>query len=851
MVLAVVLALVGAVTVATAIERPQPSYAGSARVPGLDAQVRIVRDVRGVPQVYASSSRDLFYAQGYAQAQDQFFAMDFRRHVASGRLSELVGPDRAALASDEVVRTLGWRTVASQEWRLLSPESRRYLQDYADGVNAYLAGRSKSRLSVSYTVMGFRARSGSVRPWSPIDSLTWFKAMAWDLASNDEQEIDRALALGSVGDVRRVDQLFPAYDSGARRPVLDGQGTLSPQSVPVGVPAGQRAEPAQGWLAGLPAQAAGVRAALDAVPHLLGSGDGLGSNAWVVSGAHTNSGEPLLASDPHLALGAPGTWYQSGLHCTRVTDSCPFDVTGFGVAGVPGILVGHNRTLAWSLTSMGADVSDLYIERVRGGQYLRDGSWLPLTTRRETIRVAGRPGVTITVRSTGHGPVLSDVVGSLGVAARAGRAQPASDESYAMALAWSGAVPGHALQAVFEMDRAGDQAGVETAAGHLESPALDVLWADTGGHIGYQAAGRVPVRSNRFLSEESLPTDGTWPQPGWTSATDWHGWVPADQMPRAVNPAEGFFVAANQEVTADNRPALGSDWDYGYRAQTIRTTLEHRIASRQGVTADSMSALQNSTVNPFAARLVPFLTGITVDRFTAQAQDLLRGWDGSQPADSAAAAYFNAVWAHVLRLTFGDELPADAWPDGGSRWFAVVDRLLDQPDDAWWDSKLTPSVVETRDSILAQAMVDARKELTTALGKDPRTWQWGRIHRLELTGPTDPVVGSAPGAVRTLLGIAPVEVGGGSGAVDATAWNAAHPGDYRVTSGPSMRMVVDLGGFDRSTWIVVPGVSGHPWDAHHADQVRAWAAGHAEPWLFSESAVNRSVKNVLTLRPRG
>jgi penicillin amidase len=257
--------------------------------------------------------------------------------------------------------------------------------------------------------------------------------------------------------------------------------------------------------------------------------------------------------------------------------------------------------------------------------------------------------------------------------------------------------------------------------------------------------------------------------------------------------------------------------------------------------------VQGDTYNSIAPVLVPLLLQLEVDPFTRQAQDLLRGWDYSQPSSSAAAAYFNAVWATLLDLTFADEMPEGTWPDGGSRWFSVVRQLLDRPKDPWWDDRRTPNIVETRDEILRQSLVQARLRLTSSLGKDPGHWRWGRLHRLTLTqsplgGPT-----SLP-PLRWLLDRGPYELGGGPAAVDDFAWDASS-GDFDVVAGPSMRMVVDLDNLDHSLWVNQTGNSGHPADSHYDDQINAWLRGDLQPWPFSERAVRIATRDELRLVP--
>lgn len=880
-VLVVTVVLVVVVSVVTTVRRPLPDWSGTLEVAGLREEVTVVRDAQGVPQVYAGNAYDLFFAQGVVHAQDRFFEMDLRRHVTAGRLSELVGPSSDALQADRVVRTLGWRRTAERELPLLSPDTRAYLQAYADGVNAYIDGRSPGELSVAYSVLDLTGDVADIEPWTPVDSLAWLKAMAWDLRSNYDAELGRALAYsrtrtgqGQAADVALVESLYPPYPTAERAPIVPGTstsgsalpGALSTDPAAAAAAAGADGRVQSAARSGRTALAAAQRA-LDAVPTLLGRGDGVGSNSWVVSGALTESGRPLLANDPHLAPSAPGVWYQVGLRCTDVGDECPFDVSGFSFAGLPGVVIGHNADIAWGMTNLGPDVTDFFLEDVSDDTYLRDGRQVELDTRTETIRVRGGADVELTVRETVHGPLISDVVDALdavGEDAPVPEPAPFSQGGYSVALSWTALTPGRTADALFALNQAGNWDEFRAAAELFEVPAQNLVYADTEGNIGYQAPGRIPLRTpGQGLGQ----ADGTWPRLGWDSDYDWQGYIPFAELPSLRNPQEGFVVAANQQVVGESYPyRITSDWDYGFRSQRIREALTALVDSGAKITTADMVALQGDTTNGLAAILVPSLLAAPpvsedspADRaFTAEAVELLRPcpsvddavdpcWDQTQPADSAAAAYFNAVWSNLLRLTFQDQLPEGALPDGGGRWFEVVRGLLADPTSPWWDDSTTPTVVETRDQVLGQALKDARLELTASLGKDPARWEWGKLHTLQLR--QQPLGGeTVPAPVRALFNSGTFEIGGGTSTVLATGWDASS-GSYAVDWVPSMRMVVDLDDFDRSRWVDLTGVSGHPWSGYYGNQTATWARGETYAWPFSRRAVERAAGDTLTLRP--
>ncbi|WP_109473373.1 penicillin acylase family protein [Ornithinimicrobium cavernae] len=843
------------------VRRSFPQVDGELSMPGLSGEVEVLRDARGVTHIYADTAEDLFRAQGFTAAQDRFFQMDLRRHVTAGRLSELVG--EPGLETDKVIRTMGWRRVAEQELPMLDATTRRYLSSYTAGVNAYLDQHgSPSQVALEYVVLGQTVPDYRIRPWDDVDSLAWLKAMAWDLRGNYEDELARARLVGEIsrGQLR---SLYPEYPAETHAPMLSEDEWEPPVTPEVDQGSRGGAAPAvPGPAATLPSTPGGgadpaavaaaygsTLSALDAVPHLLGEGSGIGSNSWVVSGEHTESGMPLLANDPHLGVTQPGIWMQVGLHCREVSQACPFDVTGYTFAGFPGVIIGHNNDIAWGFTNLDPDVTDFYLEEINDDNQVRRGAaWEPLESRTEVIRVAGGEDVSITVRESRHGPIMSDVLDGV---RSAGQTAPINGveslTSYDVSMAWTGLERSRTADAVFLLNTATDWESFRAAARKFAVPSQNLVYADTQGNIGYQAPGLVPIRETSTNGEPP----GFYPAQGWLPAYDWKGWVPFSQMPSALNPADGVIVTANQPVVEGSRPFLTSEADRGYRSQRILDLLEEKMA--QGpLTVEDMREIQGDTYNSFAEVLVPALLEVEVPNsdFYREPQQMLADWDHTAPVDgeqSAAAMYYYAVWANILDLTFDDELPADLSADGNSRWMLVVTNLLERPEDDWWDDQRTAGVVETRDEILRQAMINARLELTRRSSKEPAAWRWGELHNVPLR---HEVLGGAdlPGLVLWAFNDGPYPVAGGSALVNAFNWEAGS-NSYRVTSGPSMRMVVDLADLDASTWVNQGGNSGHPFHPNYNDQTESWLANETYPWPHSRRAVEESAIHTLTLSP--
>ncbi|MFA9446653.1 penicillin acylase family protein [Egicoccus sp. AB-alg6-2] len=853
----IVLSLIAvAVTGTWMVRRSFPQLDGEVAFAGLDGPVEVRRDAHGIPTIVARTSTDLFRAQGFVHAQDRYWEMDFRRHVTAGRIAELFGTSQ--LETDRFVRTLGWRRVAEQELQLLAPETIAMLEAYAEGVNAWVGDKRGSALSLEHGLLPLAgARGYEPEPWTPADSVAWLKAMAWDLRSNLEDELLRGrLQTVDLGEGRDWAELYPDFPHGRHETILDEQDlaaadAFAPADATAGASDASDASDASNVGDGNTdedAQAAGAAAmetalaraqeALLAAPQSLGdgTGDGIGSNSWVIAPERSATGGALLANDPHLGPSQPSLWYQVGLRCAEVTDDCPWQVAGFSFAGVPGIVIGQNARIAWGLTNLGPDVADLYVEQLDGDRYLTEDGWQDLEVIEDTLRVAGGDDVALTIRSTRNGPLFSDIAeGGREIAAGpqgAAGTDADADVEFAVSLRWTALEPGTTMDAVAGIMGAGDFAEFRDAAARFDVPSQNLVYADVDGHIGYQAPGRIPVRPQG---------DGTVPVPGWTGEHTWDRYLDHDELPFTFDPPAGAIITANQPVLPEGvAPFLTRDADAGYRAHRINEL----IGDRSGLTQADLLEVMLDNHNANAAFLRPYLLDLDVDDEVAQAQGVLRDWDLQDDADSSGGAIFNAFWANLLRHTFHDELPEWAWPTGGSRWWEVVRHLADQPDSPWWDDLATDEV-ETRDDILAAALTDAHAETVERFGDDPADWRWGEMHVLHLTHQTFGESGVAP--IERLFNRGPLETSGGVSIVNATGWNAAE--GYEVNWVPSLRYVVDGSDFDAGRWIHLTGQSGRPFHRHYRDQAERWRDGETLPLPFSADAVDAATEHTLVLDP--
>jgi penicillin amidase len=655
-----------------------------------------------------------------------------------------------------------------------------------------------------------------------------------------DEEITRAVLLKTLTP-EQVDELYPPYPTD--HPVIANQMPVEGQMSKVD-PAnllpfdGLRATPSTFDYSQLPLETLASNTSL--LNPLLGKlGDGIGSNSWVVSGKLTETGMPLLANDPHLAIQMPSIWYQVGLHCVEKTADCPFEVAGFSFAGVPGVVIGHNDKIAWGMTNTGPDVMDLYIEKVNPenpNQYEVNGKWVDFATRTESISVVSGETVDITIRSTRHGPVISDTFGPLKDQGapkdtefvpfkdRAGIELP---EQYVIALKWTALTPSTPFEAIWGFDKAQNWTEFREAASRFHVPAQNLVYADVDGNIGYQMPGQIPIRANG---------DGRFPVPGWTDEYEWTGFIPFEEQPYTFNPAEGYIATANNQAPPNDYPYLiTADWEYGFRANRIVQMIQEAPPK---IDIAYIQKMQGDAFDASAAVLVPVLMQTKIsDSHLTEARSLLEEWDFQATADSAPAALYASFWTHLLADTFNDDIPEKYWPEGGDTYFEVTRRIVDDNNNRWWDDKSTTDKVETRDDIFAKALAEAVTEMEKTLGKDTSKWKWGDLHTATFRNGT--LGESGISLIEDLFNRGPFPTGGGKSIVNATSWSTID--GYFVSDLPSMRMIVDLGNLNNSVTVHTTGQSGHAYYPHYDDMAPLWAnIKYYSMWWEQESVVKDS-----------
>jgi penicillin amidase len=770
-----------------------PQLDGTINVGGLSAPVTVIRDAHGVPTIDAANLNDLFFAQGYVTAQDRLWQMDILRRVAAGELAEVLGPELIDL--DKEQRIISLRVAAQKALQAASPEARSHLEAYARGVNAFINSHTSS-LPVEFRTLAY-----APRPWTPLDSAVISVQMVKDL-NHDPHQLAHEKILAKLGPELTAD--LYVNTSWHDRPPTVPRPTLREDDQQNGndEDEDEDAEPDSSVTRNdsIPLDFA---ESLDPIA--------LGSNDWVISGAHTVSGKPLLCDDMHLGHQMPNLWYQAHLR------SGNFDVAGVTLPGMPYVIVGHNQRVAWGFTNVGPTVEDIYIENFNNaGDYQTPSGWQKPEHRPEVIHVKGKPDVSVDVVTTRHGPIVSDLI---------------PGESRKLALRWT-LYDGVRIP-IFEIDSAQNWQQFRDAFSKFDAPGQNVVYADVDGNIGYQATGKVPIRAT---GDGSLPEDGSNDEHEWTS------YIPFDKLPSVYNPPWGIIATANGRITPDGYPySISSQWEAPWRTARIYRVLE----SGKKFSAADMLSLQTDTYSDFDRFVAEHLV-YAVDHArhaSARAKDaaeILRGWDGRMTASSPAPVIETRSRMELMRLLLEPKLgsaPKDPKQGEGQlswksyRWGMqsvwLENVLLHQPQRwlpqnyANFDELLT-SAVES-----AMSNPDAPKNLLSE--------KWGNYNPVEIQ---HPILGKVP--------LLDHWTGPGTRPQSGSGYTVKAVSRHH---GPSERMTVDLANMDHSTLNLVTGESGVFLSPYYMDQWKAWYEGFTFPWPFSKEAVERSKKHQLRLQP--
>jgi penicillin G amidase len=818
---------------------PNPPHDGEFTVPGLNDTVEILRDEWGVPHIYASNLHDLLFAQGYTQAMDRWWQMEFFRATASGTIQELTGFSESLMGTDAYLRTLGFRNLAEIELETVYTDDEiAGMQAFSDGVNAYIMSRDQNDLALEYRVLGLTGVEIEVAPWTPVDSLIWSKVMALQLASNQGAE-QRLSRLTANLDPALLADYFVDWPYGEKPTIVP------PEELPVTEASLRANRPTlnEGGVSGVETALIGGFEMDDLRQLAFGNGPGIGSNNWVVSGDLTETGLPLMANDMHLGLDMPSIWYEVGLHCMPVTDECPYDVVGLSLSPSPWVIAGHNADIAWALTNVGPDTQDLYqitVNPENDLQYEWDGEWRDMTTREETLSFGdGTEPITFIVRETHLGPIINDTLEGF-------------NNDNPLALRWTLFEPSTVYRAFAMLNRASNWEEFREALSYWDSPSQNLVYMDVEGNIGYQTPGQIPIRAPGH--------SGLLPVPGNSSDFEWLGTIPFDLLPRVFNPEQGYIATANQAVVpleyydqlaealadefgADANYFISQQWAYGYRGQRINELLQeltpHSVATFDQIHGDNMDIS--------AREMLPYFADLDFEDDTLNAaRDWLLTWDYQMNIDSGQAALWAALWSNLVQELYNDEFSGFYSATGDNVEIWATRLLMDEPDNAWWDN-VTTQEIEARDDILQQAFINAfTGDLVPLLGEDYESWQWGDLHAVTFI--SNPLGVSGVEVFENQVNRGPAATGGTNIAVNATSWNPGN-GNFAVRSGPSQRSIYDASNWDNSLSIHTTGQSGHPASENYDDMIDPWRLVEQRSQPFSREAVEASATDQMILQP--
>ncbi len=799
--LAIVVALLGSGFVL--LRQTVAPLSGAMTLPGLRGPIEVMMGPDAIPHIFSRGHEDAYLALGFLHAQHRLWQMELMRRAGQGRLSEVFGA--ATLDRDKFIRTLGLYEHARQSVTRLSPAARVILDAYTNGVNAWLSRVTRflePRLPPEFLLLWHEPE-----PWQPADSLVILKMMSLQLGRNLDKEIDR-LTFAAFGlSPAEIEDLLPTQSQWGAPPLPDIR-TLYPLRKPEGPVNGPRAE-------------ASVSIA-----------DGA-SNNWVVAGARTQSGKPLLAGDPHLRLSAPSIWYLAHLAIEQTGGSFA-NLVGASLPGTPVVPLGRGDTFAWALTNTETDVQDLFVEKLNPSnarQYLTPDGWRELDRQTLTIRVRGAPDITIERLVTRHGPVISSVYRGLDRMLTPG---------HVIALEWTGLSDDDATVAAGLF-----AASIRTVRDAFErtrptvGPMQSMVVADTAGDIGLIAPGRMPIRA------AANAISGRTPVPGWDALYDWNGFVPFEALPRIENPASNAIGTTNTRMVPPDFPHILT-WDWGPQFRQQR--LEDLVLNRSNHDEKTMRAAQLDVISPAAVRLVPLMTAAartaSLSSRAVAELDALGAWDGGMHASLREPLIFTAWLRQAIDLVWRDDLEGAASLSLDERTLALM-RLLEGRPMArdWCDDRTTPAV-EPCGEIMARALDQALLGLDRDVGGDRRNWRWGDAHYAD--GVHEPL-GRLP-IVGAFFNVR-VPSAGGLFTLNRGKSYLTSPEPYASRDATTFRAIYDLADLEASIFIQSTGQSGNPFSEHYRSFAKRWANGDYVTIPTRREVIRQQVTGTWRLSP--
>jgi penicillin amidase len=763
------------------VRKSLPQITGQVQVSGIKEDVEIIRDGYGVPHIYAQNEPDLYFALGYAMAQDRFWQMEFQRRLGQGRLAEIFGEELLEVDRYFRLMTAGW---AHQP---ISDEYAFVTHSFANGVNAYLATHS-DRLPIEFKILRYKPE-----PWAPEDYIAISKVINWGLSLGWRVDLTAGKILDKVGETK-FKEAFPAWPGDSPVIVPEGIQMSAMLSDPILKTLSQIEKQVN-----LPAPGA--------------------SNIWVVAGSRSAGGKPILANDPHLMLTNPSIWWEAHMVCPTI------NVSGFTIAGAPGIAMGRNRHVAWGITNVQVDDVDFFIEKINPDnplQYQYQGRWEDMRVVEETIRIKGKDPVTIDIGLTRHGPILVE--------------NDEGPEPTAMAVKWAFTDGLQSAKAFYLLAKAANTHELALALKYWELPGENFVFADTAGNIGYWCCATVPIRSRG---------DGLLPVPGWNGEYEWTGYVPFEMRPHLINPEQGYIATANNKVVAEQYPHFISH----YWEPVDRITRIHQLLNTPGkLSVEKFKQMQLDVFSGLASEVTPAIVQALEKRSAEtdllKARQILADWDFKMEKDSVAACLFEMTFMHMLENIFEDEMGPELYEQylKTSVFPPRAMRQLFRNGTSTWFDNVNTADTETMEDIIVRSVEQTIGQLKDESGDDAARWRWGDRHTLTFEHPL-----GKKKPLDSIFNIGPFPVGGSRLTINMKHYSYEKP--YNAIFGASYRMIVDFSNMSVAQHVLPTGESGQLGSPHYKDQLDLYLNGQYRSAWLERSDVEKHAKGTLTLKP--
>ncbi len=782
-----------------------PAYSGKIIAPGISKEVQIYRDSMAVPYIFADSDEDAAFALGYVHAQDRLFSMDLIRRAGEGKLSELIGSE--TIPFDKMFLTIGTLRIAERMLAQINPVTLKLLKAYSAGVNYYIK-KAKGKYPVEFDILGY-----DPEPWKPLDCLVMDRMMAWELNMSwwsDFAFIDLIQKFGND----KVKDLIPSY----------------PENSPTVIPA---------EIKNLPHVSNSFMKTDQAFRKFMGwSGTHVGSNNWVVNAKLSASGKPIIASDTHLAFSAPVRWYAA------VIKTPDMNVAGFTLPGAPDVVIGKNQNIAWALTNIMEDDADFYSEKIdsTGTKYFYNNAWLDLKITKESIKVKNSRDYKFEIKSTAHGPIVSDIH------PYAFLFPNKKMNNAAISMHWLGSYVSDEILSFYKIDRAKNWNDFKEALTSYSTPGQNFVYSDKEGNIGYLFGARLPIRES---NNPSFVYDGT------TDKYNWKGFVPVSELPSLYNPPQNFIASANNKTVKDFNYYISNYWEPPSRIERITQLLN----SKAKFSSNDFEKYQMDFFSPYAEKMTKYILDAfknvkITDQHLKLALNLLSHWDFKMDQYGQVPAVYSMYLKHLMNNIFLNKMGQDLFDEYvfiQNVPLRTLVQLMDNPQSYWFDNPST-SQVESRDDAIRISLVDALAELENKYGEDPASWQWGRMHYVVFKHPFSGV----SSIIDKVLDIGPFEIGGDGTTIFNTEYSFTqgldyYPqfkhGEFENNLGPVMRYIYDFSKPEEMDLILATGESGNFMSDHYKDMTQLWLNGKYLKVRTDVKSIKNSGNKLLILEP--